>query len=76
MTGDNLEVAVSTTFLALYRGESVATARLVAVSSEPEIVARYLRELAGESGYTQGRDDAAEPERLRLLKDSDYERKD
>jgi hypothetical protein len=36
-------------FLALYRGESIARARLVAVSSEPEIVRRFLRELAGEA---------------------------
>lgn len=76
MTEDNLEVVVSTTFLALYRGESVATARLVAVSSEPEIVGRFLRELAGESGYTQDQDDPAKPERPRLLKDSDYEGKE
>jgi hypothetical protein len=76
MTGDNLEVAVSTTFLALYRGESVATARLVAVSSEPEIVARFLCELAGEVGYPQDQDEPAEPKRLRLLKDIDYERKE
>ena len=67
---------MSTTFLALYRGESVATARLVAVSSEPEIVARFLRELAGEVGYPQDQDDAAKPERLRLFTDSAYERKE
>ena len=36
-----------TNFIALYRGPSVAEARLIAVSSEPEIVRRFLRELAG-----------------------------
>lgn len=37
-----------TNFIALYRGESVATAKLIAVSSEREVVGRFLRELAGE----------------------------
>jgi hypothetical protein len=36
-----------TNFIALYSGPSVAEARLIAVSSEPEIVSRFLRELAG-----------------------------
>jgi len=36
-----------TNFIALYRGPSVAEARLIAVSSEPEIVSRFLHELAG-----------------------------
>jgi len=38
---------VVTNFIALYRGPSVAEARLIAVSSEPEIVSRFLHELAG-----------------------------
>ncbi len=37
-----------TNFVALYRGESVATARLIAVSSEREIVSKFMRELAGD----------------------------
>ena len=37
-----------TNVIALYRGTSVAKARLIAVSSEPEIVGRFFRELAGE----------------------------
>jgi hypothetical protein len=36
-----------TSFIALYRGESVATAKLIAVSSEEGIVAKFLDELAG-----------------------------
>ena len=36
-----------TNFIALYRGESVATAKLVAVSSDRGIVAKFFRELAG-----------------------------
>ena len=35
-----------TTFIALYRGESVATARLIAVNSERAIVSKFMRELA------------------------------
>jgi len=34
-------------FTAFYRGRSVAEARLIAVSSESEMVSRFLRELAG-----------------------------
>lgn len=44
-----------TNFIALYRGESVATAKLIAVSSEREVVGRFLRELAGETP-TEGSD--------------------
>ena len=36
-------------FIALYRGPTVSEARLVAVSSEPEIVGRFVRELTGEA---------------------------
>jgi len=35
-------------FVALYRGDTVADARLIAVSSDPAIVGRFIRELAGE----------------------------
>jgi hypothetical protein len=38
-----------TNFIALYRGPSISEARLIAVSSEPEIVALFIRELASES---------------------------
>ena len=36
-------------FLGLYEGESVASARLVAVCSEPKIVRQFLHDLARES---------------------------
>ena len=36
-----------TDFIALYRGRTIAEARLVAVTAEPEVVARVWRELAG-----------------------------
>jgi hypothetical protein len=36
-------------FVALYRGPSVSEARLVAVSSEREIVNRFIRDLTGEN---------------------------
>jgi hypothetical protein len=38
-----------TNFLALYRGRTVAESQLVAVTAEPEIVARFLREITGEA---------------------------
>lgn len=34
-----------TSFLALYRGESVPTAQLVTVCADPELVARFAREM-------------------------------
>jgi len=35
-------------FIALYRGPTISEARLVAVSSEREIVSRFIRDLTGE----------------------------
>ena len=37
-----------TSFVALYRGESIATARLVAVSAEPELVRDFTGRLLAE----------------------------
>ena len=55
---------MATNFIALYRGESVASARLIAVSSEPVIVSRFLREIAGE---TEDSVEQIERETLRLV---------
>jgi hypothetical protein len=38
-----------TNFIALYRGRTVAESHLVAVTAEPEIVARFVRELTGDA---------------------------
>ena len=38
-----------TSFIALYRGRTVAESHLVAVTAEPEIVARFVREITGEA---------------------------
>ena len=58
-----------TNFIALYRGPSVAEARLIAVSSEPEIVDRFLRKLAGAEAYEKRNEsDACE---LRIVRDDD-----
>ena len=54
-------------FIALYRGPSVAQARLAAVSSEPEIVDRFLRELAGVEA-SEERDESDESESLRIVR--------
>ncbi len=37
-----------TTFVAVYRGESVANARLLAVSSDPSLVDHFVAELVSE----------------------------
>ncbi len=56
-----------TNFIALYRGPSVSEARLIAVSSEPEIVSRFLRELAGTDGPEE-QDEMTEREPLRVVR--------
>ncbi len=38
-----------TTFLALYRGESVSAAKLVALTAEPSLVGKFAARLLGES---------------------------
>ena len=59
-----------TNFIALYRGPSVADARLIAVSSEPGIVSRFLRELAGVEASDE-RDASGERESLRIVRDDE-----
>jgi hypothetical protein len=44
----------TTNFLALYRGQTVADARMIAVTAEPEIVDQFVRSLAGERVSDQG----------------------
>lgn len=41
-----------TTFLALYRGDSVSTAKLLALSAEPELVREFAKRLLKESNDT------------------------
>ena len=41
-------------FIALYRGPTVSEARLIAVSSEPRVVGRFVHELTGEDAEDQG----------------------
>jgi len=36
---------VQTDFIALYRGQTVSEARIIAITAEPEIVSRFVREL-------------------------------
>jgi hypothetical protein len=39
---------LQTDFLALYRGQTVSDARLVAVTADPELVASFVKGLGGE----------------------------
>jgi hypothetical protein len=57
-----------TEILALYRGQTVGEARLVAVTVDPEIVGRFAEELVGEAGAPET-DPAsyAEPEELKVV---------
>ena len=54
-------------FIALYRGPTVSEARLVAVSSEPEVVGRFVRELTGEADNAEERNEPAECQSLHVL---------
>ena len=56
-----------TDFIALYRGRSIAEARLIAVSSEPEIISRFFRELAGQN-ESEERGEVAEREPMRVVR--------
>lgn len=49
---------MTTSFLALYRGETVSSAKLVAVASEPEIVRDFANRLLAEP-TEQGQDTVA-----------------
>lgn len=53
-------------FLLLARGESIGTARVVAVSADPSIVGRFVGELVGEAedGEEIGETEQREPLRL------------
>ncbi len=55
-------------FIALYRGQTVAEARLVAVTAEPEIVSRFVRELTGE---TENPEEQAERGLLQVVRRDD-----
>lgn len=56
-----------TNILALYRGRTVTEAQLVAVTVEPSIVDRFIRELAGESAELADQHKPSEREPLRLV---------
>ena len=55
-------------FIALYRGPTVSEARLVAVSSEPEVVGRFVRELTGEADSAEDRGERTECQRLHVVR--------
>jgi hypothetical protein len=57
-----------TTFVAVYRGTSVSDARLLAVSSDPSLVAQFVGELVGEEADTEVQDERAP---LRAVPDGD-----
>jgi hypothetical protein len=59
---------VEPTFLALYRGPTISEARLIAVSSEPEIVGRFICELAGEGDDGEERESLSKRESLHLVR--------
>jgi hypothetical protein len=53
-----------TDFVALYRGRTVSEAELVAVSAEPQVVHRLIKELLGER---QTREELEKETRMRTL---------
>ena len=55
---------MQTDFIALYRGQTVSEARIIAITAEPEIVSRFVRALTGEPDEPEDRNGIAEPLRL------------
>ena len=62
-----------TNILALYRGRTVAEAQLVAVTTKPDVVERFIRDLVGDEDDAEGRNQEtpAEREPLRVLRADD-----
>jgi hypothetical protein len=60
---------LQTDFLALYRGQTVSEARLVAVTADPVLVARFIKGLSDEE-VAEG-PTATDPEPLRLIPGDD-----
>ena len=58
-------------FVALYRGETVADARLIAVSSDSAIVGRFIRELAGEDEKLEEPEEPRKAVPLSVVKDDE-----
>ena len=58
-------------FIALYRGPTVSEARLMAVSSEPGVVGRFIRELAGEADNAEERGEFAERQPVHVVQGDD-----
>ena len=58
-------------FIALYRGPTVSEARLVAVSSEPEIVGRFVSELTDEADNAEDWGERAKCQRLHVVRGDD-----
>lgn len=58
---------MQTDFIALYRGQTVSDARIIAVTAEPEIVARFVRELAVEAEDREEIGEAEQREPLRVV---------
>jgi len=56
-------------FLALYRGQTVSDARLVAVTADPELIGRFIDKLAGEGDKEESGEESHG--RLRLVTDGD-----
>ena len=60
---------MQTDFLALYRGQTVSEARLVAVTADPVLVARFIKGLSDEEVAEEPT--ATDPEPLRLISGDD-----
>jgi len=58
---------VQTDFIALYRGQTVSEARIIAITAEPEIVSRFVRELAGGADKPEDNDGLIKRESLHVV---------
>ena len=63
----------STDFVALYRGQTVAEARLIAVTAEPRVVDQVIRALVGDSEPAEGHEVSPEEPLRAVRPESDAE---
>jgi hypothetical protein len=64
---------VQTDFIAIYRGQTVSEARIIAITAEPSLVRRFLRELTGGAENLKERDGLVEHGPWQVVQDEEGE---
>ena len=64
---------MQTDFIAIYRGQTISEARIIAITAEPQIVSRFLRELTGGAENLKERDGLVEHGPWQVVPDEEGE---